>query len=204
MEVALGVVTSSDTSAEALEINKEHIRQIISNLKQLGLDQNDYQTGSFRIRPIYQKPSKDSTEQDHGKISHYEALSTIQIKTHKIILADQIINAAVKGGANQITKVNFNLNNPQAYRAEAIKLAAHHALSDATALAEAAGVSLKRILDLSLDHWFQNPQPYLMKGRMQGRNAVSIGNLDLSEEEVSFEPGQTEIHASVNLTIEMG
>jgi uncharacterized protein YggE len=200
MEVSLGVVTADDGSDKALEINKDHIRQILTNLKTLGLDENDYQTGTFHIKPIYHKPSKNSQEPALGNISHYEALSTIQIKTQKISLADQIIKVAVEGGANQITQVNFNLHNPQAYRGEAIKMATENALSDAKALAEAAGVRLKRILELSLDHWVQNPRPHVYKA---GRRAASTGAMELTDEKFSFEPGQTEIHVAVNATIEL-
>lgn len=196
MEVSLGVVSSAEESAQAMEINNQHIRQVIANLKTLGLDETDFQTGHFHVKPIYQKLPKEAPDSDHGKISHYEALNTIQVKTQKISLADQIINAAIQGGANQITQVNFNLNNPQAYRGEAIKLAAQNGLSDANALAAATEVKLHRILNLSLDHWHSSPQPYMMKAGAQ--------SLAGTVEQEVIEPGQTEIHAVVNITFEIG
>jgi len=196
LEVGLGVLTSADQSAQAVEANNQHVRQIISNLKTLGLDETDYQTGRFHVQPIYQKPPKNADESAPGKIIRYEALNTIQVKTQKISLADQIINAAIQGGANQIAQVNFNLNNPQAYRGEAIKLAAQNALADANALASATDVKLKRILNVSLDHWQQYPQPYMMKALGEALPAAAGQDV--------MEPGQTEIHATVNITFEIG
>jgi uncharacterized protein YggE len=197
MEVSLGVLTTGDNSSQAVESNNQKMRQVIANLKSLGLDETDYQTRGFQVKPVYQKPSKESEKSNQGKIDHYEAFNTIQIKTQKITLADQIISAAIQGGANHIPQVNFNLNNPQAYREGAIKLAAQNALSDANALAAATAVKLKRILNLSLDQWQSNPQPLMLKAK-GGAAALSQ-----EERQSTMEPGQVEIHAVVNITMEI-
>lgn len=191
MEASLGVLTVGDTSPVALNENNQHIRQIITNLKELGLDESDYKTGRFNIHPVYQKPSKDSLEP--SKISHYEVVNTIEIKTMKIALVDKILNAAVQGGANQIDQVQFNLHNPQSYREEVIKLATQYALLDAYALSNAADVKLVRILNLSLDHWQHYPGPVMLSKRSEGNES----NPTL------IEPGQAEIHATVNVTFEI-
>jgi uncharacterized protein YggE len=196
MEVSLGVVTTAENSNQALNENNQHMRQVISNLKEIGLDESDYQTGRFHIRPIYQKPPKGSEEDEHAIISRYEVINSIKIKTQKVALADKILNSAVEGGANQIEQVNFNLINPQAYRSEAIKLATEHALADATALANAAGVRLVRVLDLSLDQWHHFPQPLMLAKRGD--------MLHREEGQQVMEPGLAEIHALVNVTMEIG
>lgn len=198
MEVNLGVLTSGEDPSKATEVNNKKIEQIITNLKTLGLDEADYKTGHYHVEPIYLKPAKDS-ESDPRKISHYEAFNSIRIKTQKIALADQIFKAAVEGGANKIGEIDFNLNNPQAYRGEAIKLAAHNALSDASNLAAATDVKIKRILDLSLDNWQNNPRPYLMAKSVQSRSYQS----DLASTQV-IEPGESEIHVTVNMIVEIG
>lgn len=112
MEVSLGVVTLAENSTQALNENNRRMHQVVANLQELGLDESDYQTGRFHIRPIYQKPPKDSEEEEHSVISRYEVTNSIQIKTQKIALADKILSAAVQGGANQVEQVNFNINNP--------------------------------------------------------------------------------------------
>lgn len=197
MEVLLGVVTSAENSSIALNENNQRMHQIIANLRMLGLDETDYQTGRFHIRPIYQKISKDSEEENRAKIIRYEALNNIQIKTKKIALADNIINVAVQGGANQVETVNFSLNSPQAYREEVIKLATQNALMDASALSHAAGVRLIRIINLSLDHWQQFPAPMMMSKQAEGSNQITLAN-------EAIKSGQAEIHALVNVIFEIG
>ncbi len=193
MEVSLGVVTSAENSSIALNENNLRMHQIVANLQVLGLDETDYKTGHFNIRPIYQKPPKDSLEDERAKISRYEVTNSIHVKTTKIALADKIIGTAVQGGANEVNQVDFNLHNPQTYRVEAIQAAAQNALADASALASAVGVKLKRVLNLSLDHRNQYPQPMMLY-----KSASSEISSDV------LEPGKTEIHATVNITFEIG
>jgi len=198
MEVSLGVVTEADTSLEALDQNNQHMHEVIAHLQALGLDETDYQTGRFHIRPVYPKPLKAHEEEESVKIHHYEVVNTIQIKTQKISLIDKIIGAAVKGGANQVDRINFNLSNPQPYRAEAIKVAAQNALTDASELASVMGVKLKRIISLSLDHWQQFPAPLMIfkEGEAGGRHSERRG-------EDALQQGEAEIHATVNVIFEI-
>lgn len=196
MEVVLGVVTTGETSSLALNENNQRIHRVVANLQALGLDETDYQTGHFIIQPIYQKPPKDSLESDHSKISHYEVTNAIRIKTTKIDLAEKMIAVAVQGGANQIDQLNFNLSKPQAYREGAIQAAAQNAIADANTLANAMGVKIKRVLNLSLDHWLQSPNPIMFN-----KHALMASYEETSQN--ILEPGQTEIRATVNVTFEI-
>lgn len=192
MEVNLGVLTSAEKSSAAVNENNQRMSQVIAQLQALGLDESDYQTGRFSIRPLYEKNTKNSY-QNEGKIKAYEVVNTLQVKTAKIELADKIIDAAVQAGANRVDEVNFTLVNPQAYRAEAIQAAAKNAFNDALVLANATGVKIKRVLSLSLDHWHQYPAPYrLAKGVNESSSAPDV-----------FEPGRSEIHATVNVVYEL-
>lgn len=194
MQVSLGVITQSESSSIALNENNQKMHQMIQNLRNVGLNESDYQTGHFTIQPIYQKLA-DNGGEDRSKIIRYEVANHLQIKTKKVALADRIISAAVDGGANQIESINFSLNNPQAYREEVIKLATQNALYDANALSNAAGVRLVRILNLSLDYWQHSPVP-IMFNKRSGMGAAAA-NQD------AIEPGEAEIRAVVNAVFEI-
>jgi uncharacterized protein YggE len=189
MEVSLGVLTVAPDSSQAMFENNEKIHQAMQNLEVLGLAESDYQTGRFRIRPIY----KTSKNQNYV-INHYEVVNTIQVKTLRLDLADKILQEAVRAGVNQIDQVRFSLHNPQTYRAEVIAAAAQNALSDANALAAATGVQLKRVMHVSLDHWQNLPAPYTLN------RAVEAGGQEFLD---AIEPGNAEIHVTVNITYEI-
>ncbi len=192
-EVLLGVFTQGATSQEALNENNQKMNQVITNIKAVGLDESDFQTGRFRIQPVMRPLSKDAKNDKNRTISHYEVVNNIQVKTLKISLAEKILDAAVKGGANQVEKVNFSINNPQSYRDEAIMLATQYAQADAHSLATAAGVKLTRILFLSLDQWQHRPLNWTMA-------KMSAGG---AEDGTPLESGNVEIQASVNLIYEI-
>jgi uncharacterized protein len=85
LEVILGIVTKAESSTVALNENNQRMHQVIANLQALGLPDTDYQTGHFAIHPIYQRPPKDSNEDERAKISHYEVVNAVKVKTTKLI-----------------------------------------------------------------------------------------------------------------------
>lgn len=194
MEVNLGVTTRKKTTEYALAHNNQLMNQVLMNLKELGLDEKEYQTCQFNIQPIYKK-AKEGYHQTN-EIEGYEVYNSIQVKTLKLDLADKLLSAAVKGGANQINHINFSLNNPQQYRGEAIQAATQNAISDAQVITGAAGVKIKRILSLSLNHWQNLPTPYLLSKSSNG------GGVEMGRD--AIEPGKAEIHATVNVIFEIG
>lgn len=194
MEVNLGVVTRDKNSGDALTQNNRLMNQVMVNLRELGLDDTEYQTCHFHIQPVYQK-TKEGYDNNTVVIG-YEVYNSIQIKTLKLELADKILSAAVQGGANQINQISFSLNNPKMYRGEAIQAATKNAISDASALADAAGVKIKRILNISLNHWLTPPSPYLLSRSSNG------GGIEMGKD--AIEPGNAEIHATVSVVFEIG
>jgi uncharacterized protein len=195
MEVSLGVVTSAETSSLALNENNLRIHQIMANLRALKLDDTDFETGRFHIRPLYYKI--ENGQEDTSRILGYEVRNHIQVKTPKVTLADDIIESAVQGGSNEIASIQFSLTNPENYREEVIQLAARYALADAAALSSAVGVRLQEILQVSVDHWQQVRQPIFL-GKAQSRANDSSG-----KESHAIEAGQAEIHAVVNITFQI-
>lgn len=193
-ELTLGVVTQAKLPDLALQNNNQQMQQVIDSLKTLGFDHEDYQTGHFRIEPVYRVDDKNSDheEQEQRMIDHYEVVNSIQIKSQKLHLADQVINLATKNGANQIHSINFNLTSPQAYRAEAIEAAVQNAFHDAQVLAQAAHVRLVKLLEISLDQ----PQNHFYRSM-----AVSMAKGESSQ--TPLEAGTIDVRASVQVVFEI-
>lgn len=190
MEVNLGVITRGANSSDALNQNNQLMTQAIQNLKDIGLEETEYQTCQFYIQPFYQR-SPEGYE-DHTTVNGYEVYNSIQVKTLKLDLADKFLSAAVQGGVNQINQISFSLHNPQQYREEAIQAATKNAMADAKALAKAAGVKIKGILNISLNSWASSPTPYMLS-RSAGVEMVND----------AIEPGKAQLHANVNVVIEI-
>lgn len=190
MELNLGVVTRAAISSDALNQNNQFMTQVMENLNAIGLDESEYQTCHFNIQPFYQRLPEGY--EDRSVISGYEVYNSIQVKTLKLDLADKILSAAVQGGVNQINQISFSLHNPQQYREEAIHAATQNAIADANALATAAGVKIKKILNISLSSWQSSPTPY-----MSSRSA----GVEMMKDAIV--PGKSDLHAVVNVIFEI-
>jgi uncharacterized protein len=191
VELTLGVTTQGKETVTALQENNQRMNQVIEALKTIGLDASDYQTGRFNTHPIYQHLSENDKSKTSPLIDYYEVNNSIEIKTQKLDLLDQIINVAVKSGANQLNQIKFDMNNPQAYRTEVIQLAVQNALNDAQTLAQASQVRLVRLLDISLD-----------QSQNQVYRSFSLAKME-SSDSTPIKSGNIEIHAFVQAAFEI-
>ena len=70
----------------------------------------------------------------------------INITTKNLEQVGEIIDRAVKAGANQVYGINFDVQDKQDMQIEALKLAVKQGIAKAEAMAEAAGVSLGELV----------------------------------------------------------
>lgn len=197
MQLTIGVVTKDADLHQAMKENGSKMDEVIHSLNQVGLTSEEYQSGQFHVYPIYTQRPQDAPEAWQPSINHYEVVNTIQVKTQKLAIADQIIASAASAGANKIEDIQFNLSNPRVYRDEAIKVAAQNGIHDAKVLAEAAQIKLIGIRSLALDqsqHFF--PGPY------QAR-ALNLTKME-SDISVPIEAGNVQVQATVNIVFDIG
>lgn len=148
MQVNLGVVSQEKTAEAAVSAARSAVVKVVQALGALGLDKKEWTTGDISIEPVY-------TRQDQGvytpEITAYRVSQQIRIKTQKLDLAGQILDAAVKSGANQIDNLQFGTKDVRALRFDVIAQASKNAVADARTLADATGQKLVRMLEVVLN-----------------------------------------------------
>lgn len=157
LRVTIGVVSENPDAREALGDNSKKMRQVVRAIEGAGLGEDEYETGRFQIRPIYSRPPRRPPPQWRAQIIGYEVTNTVMVRTKRLALAGDLIEAATKAGANTIDSIGFDLADKRKYRAEAISEATAHALADARKLAESARVKLVRALSINLDSAGERP-----------------------------------------------
>lgn len=169
----VSVVSESEVAGEALTDNNSRMHAVVSAVTKTGLTDKEYQTGRFQLQPVYsRRPARLADPDWRPQIISYRVTNTLAIKTQRLELAGDLIQAANDAGANAIDSIAFDLADPRKHRAEAISAATANALADAGALAEAAGVRLVRIRTLTLDE--SGPRPiYLQRGRTTAMEAAA-------------------------------
>lgn len=180
LQISIGVTTTGVDAKSALKDNNKKMNQLIKAFSDMGLSQNEYQTGQFSIHPIYTNRPNSAPSDWTAKIVGFEIVNTLDIQTDKIDQAGDLIDAATSAGANSINSINFNISNMQKFRDELIYAATSNAIEDAKSLSQAAGVKLKKITSITIDDAASPPrQPYMMKSMAAEGTPIAAGDVEM-------------------------
>jgi hypothetical protein len=128
----LDVVTTAKTAQDATQQNADRMTAVMDALKAQGIDESDLQTIGFDVMPVMDWDEKSPTK---GQIISYRVSSQLRARVD-VEKAGQIIDVAVRAGANMASGIRFGLRDETAVRSRALKLAVQAAHRDATSIAE--------------------------------------------------------------------
>ncbi|MCD6441978.1 SIMPL domain-containing protein [bacterium] len=193
-EINLGVEKEAKTVAKAQEEINEINNKLIDDLKKLGVESKDIKTTQYRINPRYEY------ERQSGKrnLVGYQAVVNILVKTKDFEKLNQIIDSATAAGANRLNGLSFVIEDKDAVAAEARDKAINKAKDKAKAIAKASGMSLGRIINVSVSDsgYYPAPRAYEMD-MMKGMVAEEMA------EATQVEAGETKISVGVTLSYEI-
>ncbi|HOH81321.1 MAG TPA: SIMPL domain-containing protein [Methanoregulaceae archaeon] len=138
--VTLGVKTEHADVRTAQEQNAMTMDEIITSLLAAGIPRQDIQTVSYNIYPVYD----DETRPFGEDVKYYQVTSMVQVTVREVSRTGEIIDIAVKNGANQVSSVGFSLSpeKEKSLRATVLTQAVANARSDADVTAAATGVTI--------------------------------------------------------------
>lgn len=182
-----GVVTQAPSAAEALAANNERMRALFDKLKELGIAEKDTQTSNLNVQPVYSQ-SQDPKHRETPRIVAYQVSNQVRVKVRKLDGLGQALDELVTSGSNQLNGISFELADPS----EALDKARTEAVKDAKKRAElyaqAAGVRVGEIQEIS-EPQAAPPRPLFM-GRAAAMEAASA---------VPVATGELDFHAQVNI-----
>jgi uncharacterized protein YggE len=190
LRLSVGVTTQAADADTALARNSTRMRAVEQALRETGLDKKEYRTGHFSVQPQWTPRPRQAPPDWQPTISGFTVSNSFAVVTPKLKLAGPLIEAAVKAGANTVGDLFFDLADPQAARAEAIRQATTVARTRARTLAAAAGVPLGTVLAIALDQAAIRPQQ-LQAVRLE---TMAAGG------EPPMAPGEVTVHAGVTMT----
>jgi uncharacterized protein len=191
--IASGVVSEAKTAREALSANNAAMAEVIAAMKKGGVAEKDLQTSGFSVEPQYVYPpqGKDG-RREPPRIVGYKVSNRLSVKVRDLEKLGGLLDLSVSLGANQVSGVAFGITEEAPLRDEARKQAMADALRKAKLYAEAAGVSLKRILSIGESGGPRPPQPLVVRSmKMEAAEAVPV------------EAGELTLTADVNVTWEI-
>jgi uncharacterized protein YggE len=174
--ITSGVTTEGETARDALDANTKAMSQLIETLKAANIETRDIQTSNFSVNPnyVYSDERDANGYTKPPKIMGYQVSNTVTVRVRDLPALGTILDKAVSVGANTVNNIAFSVADPSKLYDEARKAAFADARDKADLYAEAAGVSLDRILNISEQQNFnQPPRPYAMKTMAQDMAAAA-------------------------------
>lgn len=152
--IILAVETRNVNARTAVEENAKLTSAVISALKNMGLNDEQIKTGTYNLYSYNEYiPEKAREEQQ----VQYRATNTLQITISDLDKVGNVIDAAIKAGANRVQSVQFELKDAEAVKLEALQKATIQARAKAEAMAKGAGVSITGIKTISEDSYGYTP-----------------------------------------------
>lgn len=134
-----GVQTIGASAAEAGSRNAEKMNQVVAALRALGVGPDDMRTQSITMRRVDYGPER----------GRFEANNLVEVRLRDVNRAGAAIGAATDAGANILSGPNLAVGDPEAAIRSAYAAAFRAARARADAYAQAAGMTVSRVLLIS-------------------------------------------------------
>lgn len=190
-KVSAGIQENGSSLANIQDSVNKKSKSLTDALKKLGIDEGDIKTTSYNLSPQYDFSNPSP------RITGYQVSTSYEITIRDFDKVNDVITAVTNSGANLIGNVNFEVNDKTKNEKlnEARKMAVEDAKTKAKGLADSAGITLGRIINIS-ENQLNSPRPIPLAG---GTNAVA----EKSIAQPDIQPGTTEIDVTVSLSLEI-
>ncbi|MCJ2080245.1 SIMPL domain-containing protein [Methylobacterium sp. J-090] len=143
--VEIGVEAKGATPAAALDAASAAAKGLIALAETFQVPEADIGTTAVTLQPVtrsVRQPDGSVTERADG----YRAANTVRLRLADMGRLGDLMRRALEIGANRIEGVGFGLRDPDAAEAAVRVAAMKDATAQATRLAEAAGITLGRVV----------------------------------------------------------
>lgn len=153
--VTLGVTMRAETAAQAMAANSEAQAKVIARLLAAGVGERDIQTSNLTLNPDWRSRDGSTAPEVVG----FVADNQVTIRVRDLASLGAVLDAAIQDGANTLNGLSFGLSEPRPAMDKARQQAVADAKARADLLAQAAGVSLGKIVTISESGGYVQPAP---------------------------------------------
>ena len=191
--LGLGVETFAAKLEEAKRLNDERASKLVAVIKAAGVDEKHIQTATLQLEIRYR-----SNRPSEGIDGYYARRSySVTLKQPKGL--EPLLDAALTGGANQITGIDYRSTELRKHRDRARQMAIKAAKEKATALATELDCAVGAPRTITEGHAGYSPWG---RGNAMAQNSMQeAGGAPEGAEATPF--GQIGINANVNVTFDL-
>lgn len=193
--ISVGVVREAKTARAALTANNNAMAKVLDAMKAQGIASKDLQTSGFNISPRYYYPPREKNHQQKPpKIVGYTVSNNLSVRIRDLKKVGEVLDQVVTLGVNSGGNIQFLNDNPKQVLKQARKAAMADAIEKAKTLADAAGVSLGKILEISENSRSPRPMP-MARGKFAAEAMMA--------DSVPVASGENTYHVTVNVNWEI-
>lgn len=179
-EWSFGVSTEADSAVAALQRANAAANRVIAALRSAGVAQRDIRTEGISLSP--------RTDENGRATDKFAASNTVHVVIRALAQTGRVVDAAVNAGANTMWGPSLSTSKSGELHRQALKAAVAAARVNAQVLADAAGLTLGRVIEVTESGGSQ-PMPVENTGGAASDSAQS-----------KIEPGRVATYASVSVT----
>lgn len=142
-QISVSVVTDGATADEVQQKNAQIANNVVEYLKTAGVESKDIKTTQYNLYPRYDYYNGKQT------LAGFSLTQTMDVKIRNLQKVGEIITGTVAKGANQISSVNYFIDDPEVFKAQARAQAFDKAKVKAKEVAKLAGVRLGDVVTFS-------------------------------------------------------
>lgn len=193
---SFSVMTEAATVVKALSENTEKMNAVIAFVKSEEVADKDIKTTGFNIYPRYEWYEKGTCfppcPSGRRVLVGYEVRQTLQVKIRDMAKIGVIVQGATDQGANQVSNLQFTIDDEDELKKQAREQAIDEAKSKAETLAAQLEVRLGKVVQFTESGVF--PRYYAMEEAAMGRGGG---------EDLQIETGENKIEVTVTITYEI-
>lgn len=191
--VTMTVLREAETARQALDDNSAAMKAVLEAMKGQGIADRDIQTADFSIQPRWVYPEPKNGQQAAPSIVGYQVANTLSVRVRDLARLGTVLDTSVSLGVNQGGNIAFTNDKPDETIDAARRNAVEKAIAKAKVLAEAAGVGLGKIVQISEQSYASPPVPLM---RAEFAKAAADGGAPIAS-------GENEYRVNVNITWEI-
>jgi uncharacterized protein len=142
--LSVAVETTAPAAADAAKDNARRSTAVSAAVQRLTGKDDTLTTTGYSLEPRYDYPKRGETSEP--RIVGYVARNQVAVETRKIDAVGELIDAAIRAGANRVESVQFTLSDRTDALRRALQQAGSQARVQADSIAKALGVTLKGVV----------------------------------------------------------
>jgi len=188
--LTFGVTTQATEQAEVVRTNAVRSTAVLDALRKAGIADKDIQTQYYSIQPQYDyKPSPPVR-------TGYQVENSVRVTIRDLTRAGIIADQASGAGANNVSGLSFDLADRPKAEIGALAIAVATARLKAAVMAQAAGVELGRLMDVT------EGTPAVVQPIMFGAQRMAVS--DAAQPTTPINPQEITVTADATVVYALG